>query len=609
MTCGADVRTGAWTVVKPTKRQAKNVILFIGDGLNIPIVTASRLVSRGMTGGFPNSKLNMERSERVGNMATSGIDSIMTDSANSAYAYASGHKSMMNALGVYADSNSNDMDDPKVELITERIRRDHPGMAIGLVTTSEIQDATPAAFWAHTRRRGNKAEITYQMLYGQDGYGPVVPDVIFGGGGRYFNGSDLNNNRISGLAGRNLWAEAEAAGYDVVFDRASMKARSTSGSKVLGIWHYANEDTWLDRHVYTSNLVAANHPVKYATAAEQTAYRRPVTDQPDLSEQVEAAIRILEARGGDEGFFLMVEGASIDKSEHPMDFDRAIGELIDMDNGIGFAMSYAAKHKDTLVLTTADHAQGYEVWGTVDTLAFNACNKPDGTDFAAGAEYSAAEDCKNKAIGTYQLAGFPDYVDANKDNFPDNWAPRFSLAQGKADHPYLYREAFAVRPKTRVPDMSGIAAAAAGSSSLSDDKLGIRLQGTNDPLQTGGDTAHTLADVPLWAHGPGSAGVRVYQQNVHLHTVMATALGLGYDSAVYPAGSSAAAAADATCGGVLPSIVRHATLGLLTTTCAPGAANCDASRPIVIGTTTYYRMTVSMDDLHVQVAADECAAM
>jgi alkaline phosphatase len=249
----------------------------------------------------------------------------MTDSANSAYSYASGHKSMMNALGVYSDSNTNDMDDPKVELITERIRRDLPGMAIGVVTTAEIQDATPAAWWAHTRRRSNKAEITYQMLYGQDSYGPVVPDVVFGGGGRYFNGSDLTNTRISGLAGRNLWAEAEAAGYDVVFDRASMKARSVHGNKMLGIWHYGNEDTWLDRHVYTSNLAAASHPVRYTSAGERAAYQKVPADQPDLSEQVEAAIRVLDARGGDDGFFLMVEGASIDKAEHPMDFDRAIG--------------------------------------------------------------------------------------------------------------------------------------------------------------------------------------------------------------------------------------------------------------------------------------------
>jgi alkaline phosphatase len=147
------------------------------------------------------------------------------------------------------DSNTDDMDDPKVELITERIRRELPGMAIGVVTTSEIQDATPAAWWAHTRRRGNKAEITYQMLYGADGYGPVVPDVVMGGGGRYFNGSDLTNARIPGLAGRNLWSEAADAGYATVFDRAGMKAQALKDSKLLGIWHYGNEDTWLDRHV------------------------------------------------------------------------------------------------------------------------------------------------------------------------------------------------------------------------------------------------------------------------------------------------------------------------------------------------------------------------
>ncbi len=100
LTCGADVRMATWTVHKPApRRTAKNVILFIGDGLNTPIVTSSRYVSRGMTGGYPNEKLHMQTMDRVGTMSTSGIDSIITDSANSAYAYASGHKTNMNALG------------------------------------------------------------------------------------------------------------------------------------------------------------------------------------------------------------------------------------------------------------------------------------------------------------------------------------------------------------------------------------------------------------------------------------------------------------------------------------------------------------------------------
>ena len=104
-----------------------------------------------------------------------------------------------------------------MELITEQIRRLRPGMAIGIVTTSEIQDATPAAFWAHTRRRSDKKEITAQLLEGL-GLGAVMPDVIMGGGGVYFNGT-------AGLTGRNMWNEYAAAGYNIALDRASMRAQ------------------------------------------------------------------------------------------------------------------------------------------------------------------------------------------------------------------------------------------------------------------------------------------------------------------------------------------------------------------------------------------------
>ena len=211
-------------------------------------------------------------------------------------------------------------------------------------------------FFSHTRRRSNKAEITYQMLYGQDNYGPVRPDVLFGGGGRYFNGSDLTNSKINGLGGRNLWTEAENLGYEIVLDRNSMKAQSYNNKPLIGIWHYGNEDVWIDRHIYPQNIVASNYPIKYSSK-DASIYQRVPNDQPDLSEQVEAALRVLHNRGGDNGFFLMVEGASIDKQEHPMDFDRAMGELIDMDNAVGVAKAFAQQNGDTLILVTADHAQ------------------------------------------------------------------------------------------------------------------------------------------------------------------------------------------------------------------------------------------------------------
>ena len=111
-------------------------------------------------------------------VATAGSDSIITDSANSASAYATGHKSAVNAMGVYADRTDNPFDDPKVETISSLVKR-RLGMAVGIVTNTEIEDATPAAMVAHTRRRAAYDEIVEQFF-------AAKPDVLMGGGSANF---------------------------------------------------------------------------------------------------------------------------------------------------------------------------------------------------------------------------------------------------------------------------------------------------------------------------------------------------------------------------------------------------------------------------------------
>src|SRR4029434_6692078 len=91
-------------------------------------------------------------------VATAGSDSIIPDSADSASAYASGHKSAVNAMGVYADRTANPFDDPKVEPIAKLVKR-RLNMAVGIVTNTEIEDATPAAMATHTRRRASYDQI------------------------------------------------------------------------------------------------------------------------------------------------------------------------------------------------------------------------------------------------------------------------------------------------------------------------------------------------------------------------------------------------------------------------------------------------------------------
>ena len=567
-------RLATWTVVAPPKaRAARNVVLFVGDGNNMPFITATRLVSRGATAGFVNSKLNMQTLDRLALLTTNGYDSVMTDSANSASAYATGHKSCVNALGVYCDGDAqatdpalvDDFNDPRVELITERIRRELPRMALGIVTTAEIQDATPAAFLAHSRRRDRKREITAQVWEGlvpggdkagrsasaSSGFGAVLPDVLFGGGGMYFNGTDAQCATGRCFPGRNLWAEAASASggrFDAtVLDGASMQAQAAAApaSRMLGVWSASHESVWLDRHVYTANVQSpALWPVSFAPA-DAPSLARNATDQPDLAAQTRVALAALSQRGGEDGFFAMVEGASIDKAEHAMDFERAMAELIDFDNAIGVAKAFAATPAGagTLILVVSDHAHGYDAWGAVDTLPFNAPDPVDGGDFPDAASYSAAEAAKVGSIGIYQAAGWPTYVDGDGDGFPDNWSPRVVLAQGKADALAAYREDFQVSKVYRSPDLTDPKT----STSLTSDLRGLRLQGQL-PAYRGASTVHTMADVPLYASGPGSELLMSSMENTDVFFIMAAALGLGSNS-LGPAPSGGGPGAPTATGG------------------------------------------------------------
>ena len=107
------------------------------------MITAARALARQHTSGKYHSLLSFEDFDNLGHVITNSVDSLLTDSANSASSYATGHKSSVNALGVYADSSSDPFDDPKVELITELIRRRQPKKAIGIVSTAYGQVSHP----------------------------------------------------------------------------------------------------------------------------------------------------------------------------------------------------------------------------------------------------------------------------------------------------------------------------------------------------------------------------------------------------------------------------------------------------------------------------------
>ena len=267
VTDGAVSREITWNVYATGQRKAKNVILFIGDGMSPAHRIAARLLAKGVAEGKARGKLAMDDMPHMALVATAGTDSIITDSANSASAYATGHKSAVNAMGVYADRTLDPLDDPKVETITSLVKR-RLGMAVGVVTNTEIEDATPAAMLAHVRRRSEYDRIVEQ-------YFAAKPDVLMGGGKANFlpKGADgaKRKDEIDFLA------RFREAGYSIALTGPEMAAAAADPGtrKLLGLFALGNMDGVLDRKFLKGGTV------------------RKFPEQPDLTEQVSAALAVL----------------------------------------------------------------------------------------------------------------------------------------------------------------------------------------------------------------------------------------------------------------------------------------------------------------------------
>lgn len=293
---------------------------------------------------------------------TNGMDSQLTDSANSAASYNSGHKGFVNALNVNADTSPDTLDDPKVETIAELLRRKRPNTCIGVVTTAEVQDATPAAVFAHTRRRSDKAMITVQNL--EQTFKNWVPppaqvDVLMGGGGAYFcNGT----SKCKPYKARDMYAEYQSKGYKLVTTTPELQ-NYNSNDKLLAIFTLNNMDTWIDRVLLTDNLGMTNSSPKGEASTNYL--------QAGLELMTAKAIETMDKRCSD-GWFLMAEAASVDKSMHPQDYQRGLADLLELDRSVKYVKEYSAKKGgNTLVMVTADHSQAYDVFGSVDTGGFD----------------------------------------------------------------------------------------------------------------------------------------------------------------------------------------------------------------------------------------------
>jgi alkaline phosphatase len=478
---GTRSRKVAWTVYDTGPRKAKNVILFIGDGLSPAHRTAARLLSKGIAEGKSLGKLAIDDMPHMALVATAGSDSIITDSANSASAYATGHKTASGAMGVYADRTANPFDDPKVETITSLAKR-RLNMGIGIVTNTEVADATPAAMVAHTRRRG-----TYDEIVGQ--YFAARPDVLMGGGSANFLPQGASGSKRKD--GIDYLARFREAGYPVATTAGELNALATKSDtrQLLGLFATGNMDGALDRKFLKGGGV------------------KKLPEQPDLTEQVQAALNILSKK--DAGFFLMVESGMIDKYAHLLDMERAVYDTIMLDNAVRLARDWArARGDDTLVLVLADHNHPNGLVGTIHDDMSVTPNVP-----------------LRERVGVYEKAGFPNYPAPDAEGYPSRVDVSRRLAIFSASLPDHY-ETF--RPKLDNPNEPTVKGEEPGTYKANEkykDVPGAALRFGNLPAMMRA-SVHSGEDVILTATGPGSERVRGSMDNTDIFRVIADALGL-----------------------------------------------------------------------------------
>jgi alkaline phosphatase len=489
VTDGSETRELRWNVYDTGPRKAKNVILFIGDGMSPAHRVAARLLAKGIAEGKALGKLAIDDMPHMALVATAGSDSIITDSANSASAYATGHKSAVNAMGVYADRTPDPLDDPRVETVTSLAQR-RQDMAIGIVTNTEIEDATPAAMVAHTRRRTEYDRIVEQ-------YFAAKPDVLMGGGRANFLPKSENGSRRRDES--DFVAQFRAAGYSLALTGPEMvsAAKDPGTTKLLGLFTLGNMDGALDRKFLKGGTVGK------------------FPEQPDLTEQVGAALEVLSKNPS--GFFLMVESGMIDKYTHLLDMERAVYDTIMLDNAVRLARDWAAAHgDDTLILVIADHNHPIGLLGTIDDDMTKETPAP-----------------LRERVRVYERAGFPNYPAPDAEGYPARVDVSRRLALFSASLPDHYET---LRPKLDNPNEPTVAGKDANTYVANErykSVPGAALRLGNLPAMINADV-HSGEDVILTATGPGSERVRGQMDNTEVFRVIAEALGLGSLAASEP---------------------------------------------------------------------------
>ena len=433
----------------PPPGHAKNVILFVGDGMGVSTVTAARIYE-GQKRGEPGEEnlLSFEKFPQTALVKTYNTNAQVPDSAGTATALNTGVKTRMGVIGVGPEAREGVCTDGLAHPLRSTAEDAHAaGLAVGIVTTTRITHATPAAVFGHSAHRDWESDS--DIFAGQRGQGctdlaaqlVAFPfEVALGGGAQKFFGKAGGGDRLDAAADLvRPWQQRSGGTYVTT---AAALAAAPQGKPLLGLFTPSHMSYMLDRKAGTS--------------------------EPTLTEMTAAALDHLgQAR---KGYYLMVEGGKIDHGHHEGKAGYALEEAVEFAK----AVQYAVDHTDprsTLILVTADHSHVFTISG-----------------------------------------------------YPKRGNPILGLVVGNDEHgdpqdkPTLAADG---KPYTTLGYANG-PGAVKGERPVPETGPRARQQS----LVPNGSEAHAGEDVPLYATGPGSAGVHgVIEQN-RVHDIVEDALGL-----------------------------------------------------------------------------------
>lgn len=497
------VATGNFEVValgNAAGAKIKNIIFMIGDGMGIAHRTAARFVAHGVSQGKALAPLAMDTFPITGLVQTTSLNSIVTDSAPGASCYSTGNKNNNNQKGVFPDDTADVFDNPRTEYLGQYLARTQ-GKSLGIVTTADVFDATPAAWAIHTANRGAGTGIADQYL--DEAARTSNLTVLLGGGRKWFlpsttagsaraNASDyvLPAELATGWSvpagtldpARDLLAGFQTAGFAYAANNTRLRASVAGATKLLGLFVLSNMNVALDKI-----------DGRRGNASVVNDYGFP--DQPMLDEMTDAALTVLDKNPN--GFVVMIEAASIDKQAHAMDTDRWILETLEFDRAIARAKAFAAANPDTLVVITADHeCAGVDIIGA--SVVSNAGLAARVTNPASG-----VAGLRDQVVGVYEAAGFPNY-NILADGYPSTTNPDRKMLIGYAGNSDRYENWFSnTRPlrDSQQPFNSSAPLNTYPSDPTRRDTAGGFFIAGQVP---GSSAVHTASAIPLSAYGRGA---------------------------------------------------------------------------------------------------------